>query len=279
MIAQTSTENGVQTYGFAIVEDVLSREKVDDLLHALERIGDTGSVRKRGGIFAVRNLLDVSAEVRELADSDAVRVLVEPILGAHFFPVRGILFDKIPDANWKVPWHQDVTIAVRERVEVDGFGPWSMKADVLHVQPPAAILEHMLTVRLHLDLCGEENGALRVLPRSHTRGKIPEEEIPALRESLPEEVCAVGLGGALLMRPLLLHASSPARIPGHRRVVHLNFASVALPAGLQWLSEPSRLELEGLRCFASEGVDTSSPEGYPLKTLPFTYVYVYETAT
>jgi hypothetical protein len=130
MIAQTSNENGVQTDGFAIVEDVLSREKVDALLHALERIGDTGSVRKRSGIFAVRNLLDVSAEVRERADSDAVRVLVEPVLGTHFFPVRGILFDKIPDANWKVPWHQDVTIAVRERVEVDGFGPWSMKADV-----------------------------------------------------------------------------------------------------------------------------------------------------
>ena len=181
---QMSTENGVQTNGFAIVDDVLSREKVDDLLRAFECIGDTGSVRKRGGTFAVRNLLDVSAEVRELADSDAVRVLVEPILGAHFFPVRGILFDKIPDANWKVPWHQDVTIAVRERVEIDGFGPWSTKADVLHVQPPAAILERMLTVRLHLDPCGEENGALRVLPRSHTHGKISEEEIPALRVSI-----------------------------------------------------------------------------------------------
>jgi ectoine hydroxylase-related dioxygenase (phytanoyl-CoA dioxygenase family) len=66
-----------------------------------------------------------------------------------------------------------------ERVEVDGFGPWYMKAEVLHVQPPAAILEHMLTVRLHLDPCNEENGALRVLPGSHTRGKISE-EIPAL---------------------------------------------------------------------------------------------------
>ena len=127
-----------------------------------------------------------------MANSDTVHVLVEPILGAHFFAFRGILFDKIPDANWKVPWHQDVTIAVIERVEVEGFGPWSMKAEVLHVQPPAEVLEHILTVRFHLDFCGEENGALRVLFGSHTLGKIPEEEIPALRQSLPEKVCAVG---------------------------------------------------------------------------------------
>jgi hypothetical protein len=230
-------ESQILTDGLAIVEGVLSRSAADALLIALERIADTGSLRKRGGIFAVRNLLDESAEVRELAAADAVRALVEPVLGSNFFPVRGILFDKIPDANWKVPWHQDVTIAVRERVETDGFGPWSMKADVLHVQPPAEILEHMLTVRLHLDPCGEENGALRVLPGSHTHGKIPENEIAAYREKLPEQVCAVGVGGALLMRPLLLHASSPASVPGHRRVLHLDFASTQLPNGLAWFSE------------------------------------------
>ncbi len=113
---------------------------------------------------------------------------------------------------------------MQERVEADGFGPWSTKADVLHVQPPSSILENMLTVRLHLDNCGEDNGALRVLPGSHTHGKIPEQETLGLRETLPEHVCAVGLGGALLMRPLLLHASSPSRVPGHRRVVHLDFS-------------------------------------------------------
>ena len=209
---------------------------MEDLLTSLESIGETGSVRKRGGVFAVRNLLDVSPEVRELANSEAVRALVEPVLGERFFPVRGILFDKIPDANWKVPWHQDVTIAVQERVEAEGFGPWSMKADVLHVQPPAEVLEHMVSVRLHLDNCGEENGALRVIPGSHLYGRISEDDIQAMRET-PEIVCAVGLGGALLMRPLLLHASSPSRIPGHRRVVHLDFASVQLPNGMRWFSD------------------------------------------
>lgn len=237
MVAEASIESAVETDGFVIVEQVLASKETSDLLLALEQIGDTGSVRKRGGIFAVRNLLDVSPEVAELAASDVIRALVEPVLGAHFFPVRGILFDKIPDANWKVPWHQDVTIAVQERIEADGFGPWSTKADTLHVQPPASILQKMLTVRLHLDNCGEENGALRVVPGSHTRGKIPEQEISRLREALPEQVCAIGLGGALLMRPLLLHASSPSRVPGHRRVVHLDFASIALPVGLRWLSE------------------------------------------
>lgn len=227
----------VEHSGFTVVEGVLSREQVGFLISALEGINENSAVRRRGGIFAVRNLLDISTEVRALATSDAIRRLVEPVLGAQFLPVRGILFDKIPEANWKVPWHQDVTIAVQGRVESEGFGPWSVKADVLHVQPPACVLENMVSVRLHLDRCGEENGALRVIPRSHRSGRIPEEKISDIRERESEEVCIVDVGGALLMRPLLLHASSPSTIPGHRRVIHLDFASVTLPNGMHWYSE------------------------------------------
>jgi hypothetical protein len=239
MIALSHIASLIHTAGYAVAEGVLSPNEVADLLTALERIGDTAAVRKRGGVFAIRNLLDVSREVRELANSDAVRALVQPVLGERFFPVRGILLDKIPEANWKVPWHQDVTIAVQAKVEVEGVGPWSLKADVLHVQPPSAILENMLSVRLHLDPCSVDNGALRVIPGTHRRGRIPEEETGALRLSTTEEVCAVGVGGALLMRPLLLHASSPSRVAGHRRVVHLDFASIQLPAGLRWFAETS----------------------------------------
>src|SRR5262245_7189469 len=86
---------------------------------------------------------------------------VEPILGPGAFVVRGLFFDKTPRANWKVSWHQDLTIAVRVRIEAPGFGPWSLKAGVVHVQPPAEILERMATVRLHLDDCSESNGPLR----------------------------------------------------------------------------------------------------------------------
>jgi ectoine hydroxylase-related dioxygenase (phytanoyl-CoA dioxygenase family) len=237
MLNDIDIKTEVESKGFAIREDVLSLHKVNELLRSLEQINENGAIRRRGAIFAIRNLLDESSEVRELASSTLMRNLVEPILGPEYLPVRGILFDKIPDANWKVPWHQDVTIAVQDKVEADGFGPWSVKADVLHVQPPASVLQHMLSVRLHLDDCGEENGALRVIPGSHTRGRIPEHQIQSIREISPEHVCGVKAGGALLMRPLLLHASSPSRIPGHRRVVHIDFAAVSLPSGMRWFSE------------------------------------------
>lgn len=237
MLEISDIQTDVRDHGFAICEGVISIVEVNELLIALERVTTGSSVRKRSGIFAIRNLLDACPEVRELADSNAIRSLVEAVLGPHADAVRGILFDKVPDANWKVPWHQDVTIAVQEGVESEGFGPWTMKADVLHVQPPASVLESMVSVRLHLDECGEENGALRVIPGSHRRHRIPEAEIASVRMESPVHICSVGIGGALIMRPLLLHASSPSRTPTHRRVIHLDFASVRLPAGINWFSE------------------------------------------
>jgi len=186
----------VEKDGFAVCEGLLSQELIERFMDELTRIGQSGSVRQRDGIFAVRNLLDVCPEVRSLADSKLVRHYVEPILGDSFLPVRGILFDKIPDANWKVPWHQDVTIAVRERIDVAGFGPWSVKAGVQHVQPPAGVLEKMLSVRVHLDDCGAENGALRVIPGSHLSGRIAEAEIESVRKSAAEPICVVGAGAS-----------------------------------------------------------------------------------
>lgn len=238
MVDSDAIREQVERDGFAIFEGILSVATVERLIDDVVGIDAQGSLRRRSGVFAVRNLLDESEDVRKLSDSEVVRELVEPILGADFLPVRGILFDKIPEANWKVPWHQDVTIAVMERVEAEGFGPWSMKADVLHVQPPAYVLERVISVRIHLDPCGEANGALRVIPGSHKNGRIPEEDIGGVRARIPEGVCEVGIGGALLMRPLLLHASSPSQAPDHRRVIHLDFAAVELPNGMRWFTHP-----------------------------------------
>lgn len=147
--------------------------------------------------------------------------------------MRGILFNKTPASNWKVVWHQDRTIAVREHRDIAGFGPWTMKADVLHVQPPARTMAGMLAIRLHLDESVENNGPLRVIPGSHQAGYLSIEEIAAwrLRTSV---VCCVPKGGAMLIRPLLLHSSSACSKPGQRRVVHLEFSASELPNGLEW---------------------------------------------
>lgn len=230
----------IEDDGYAIQEGAVTDSEIGELIDVLERQQDGERLQRNGKIFALRNLLDLP-EISGLAKAAEVRELAEAVLGEKAFAVRGILFDKIPEANWKVPWHQDVTIAVRARENVEGFGPWSMKAGVHHVQPPARVLERMISVRLHLDACDESNGALHVIPGSHRAGRIAETEIPSMLEKSQAHACVVGRGGALLMRPLLLHASSPSQVPAHRRVIHLDFACEGLPFPLKWLSEPDPL--------------------------------------
>lgn len=224
----------VECDGFAVVEGIVPEAEVLALLPALTEVDHEGAVPRRGSVHAVRNLLEAVPAVRALARAEAVRALVTPVLGPGCFVVRAILFDKTPQANWKVAWHQDLTIALRDRVDAPGFGPWSEKAGIAHVQPPPAVLEQMLTVRVHLDHCGPENGPVQVIPGSHAAGRIGAGEVARWREEHAPVACTSARGGALVMRPLILHASSPATVPGHRRVVHLEFAVDELPHGLEW---------------------------------------------
>jgi ectoine hydroxylase-related dioxygenase (phytanoyl-CoA dioxygenase family) len=229
----------IDAQGYAILPHILDANAVQSLLSVISKADDEGDSRrqKRGQIYALRNLLARVPEVAELAFSPAMRALVDPILGPHARVVRALLFDKTAGANWKVAWHQDLSIAVSERIDVEGFGPWSMKAAVQHVQPPIAVLERMLTLRLHLDDCFEDNGPLLVLAGSHAAGVLSPAQVADWRARVAPVACAVGAGGVVLMRPLLLHASSAATAPRHRRVVHLEFASGELPGSLKWAVE------------------------------------------
>jgi ectoine hydroxylase-related dioxygenase (phytanoyl-CoA dioxygenase family) len=99
----------------------------------------------------------------------------------------------------------------------------------------------MISIRFHLDACDESNGGLHVIPGSHRAGRIAETVIPSMLAKSQAHLCAVGRGGALVRRPLLLHASSPSQAPAHRRVIHLDFACEQLPFPLKWLSEADPL--------------------------------------
>jgi ectoine hydroxylase-related dioxygenase (phytanoyl-CoA dioxygenase family) len=125
---------------------------------------------------------------------------------------------------------------------VGGFTGWSVKEGVPHVNPPRDILEHSLTLRVHLDPCPEDNGALRVLPGSHTHGHLSAQTLYRVTREADPFVCSFPAGGLLLMRPLLLHSSSTATQPSRRRVLHLEFCSSTLPQPLQWWEGDSVVE-------------------------------------
>lgn len=209
--------------GYARVPAVFPTGECQELTLALGAV--TGAGR--------RGLLEVPA-VREVAFSDRVLGCLHPYMEGAPRLVRAIYFDKSPGANWLVPWHQDLTFAVRERREVPGFGPWSVKDGIPHVQPPVGLLEQVITVRLHLDPCDGDNGALRVLPGTHALGRLAADQIQDCRTQVAEVLCAMEAGDALLMRPLLLHASSKSMTDRHRRILHLEYAGFDLPDGLAW---------------------------------------------
>lgn len=220
----------IAEHGFELIAGLVDEAERRELLNAVGAVDVAGR----------RNMLTVCT-VADLATSDKLLELVRRHTGGAPRPVRAIWFNKSAEANWLVAWHQDLAIAVRERIETPGFEAWSVKEGVPHVQPPAAVLERMLTVRIHLDDADERNGALRVIAGSHRLGRLNAEQIANLREERGETLCAAAAGDALLMRPLLLHASGRSTNDRPRRVLHLEYAGEDLPDGLGWNEfEPER---------------------------------------
>lgn len=219
--------------GYFIQENVVSDREVEELLAAVAAIPNGEAVRRRRGVYGVRNLLEICPAVQELARWPKIRRWVTPVLGEQAFAVRAIFFDKVAGSNWSLFWHQDNVISVAERVDVPGFVGWSNKAGVWQVQPPSEVLARMIAVRVHLDDCGPENGPLRVLPGSHRFGWL-DDQLDAWKERVPDVVCTVGRGGVVTMCPLVLHASAKAEAVRHRRVIHIEYASDALPEPLEW---------------------------------------------
>jgi ectoine hydroxylase-related dioxygenase (phytanoyl-CoA dioxygenase family) len=221
--------------GFVIVKDILDENKVLHLIESLSKLkSKKGVSKKKDLIYGVRNLLNLSPEIKEFAESKTVKEIVENFIGKDAKLVRAIYFDKTPNANWKVPWHQDLTISVEEKIETSGFTAWTLKAEIQHVQPTVEILENILTLRFHLDDADESNGALKVLEESHKSGRLESSEIQNLKDKANSFLCEASKGDVLVMRPLLVHSSSAGSNPKNRRVIHLEFSAEKLPNGLKW---------------------------------------------
>jgi ectoine hydroxylase-related dioxygenase (phytanoyl-CoA dioxygenase family) len=207
----------VEDRGFAILPGVFSsiemQQLVDDLEHSTLR-------RSKAG---VRHALKHPA-VAALAEEPPLLGIVQEILGAKARPFRATLFDKSPQSNWLVVWHQDTALPLRERRHTPGWGPWSVKDGVPYAHAPANVLAGVAALRVHLDDSTAQNGPLRVLPATHRQGVVSDDMIEKISAQISPVDCVIPQGGVLVVKPLLIHASSKSQLEMPRRVLHIEYA-------------------------------------------------------
>jgi ectoine hydroxylase-related dioxygenase (phytanoyl-CoA dioxygenase family) len=218
--------NEVLHSGFCILPDVVSAEAID---HLLDGIAAAQPYRSRAGI---RHALRYPAVAAFAARLELIN-LAREILGPDALPFRATVFDKSPQSNWLVMWHQDTALPIREKADTAGWGPWSVKDGVTYAHAPAAALQRVLALRVHLDDSEADNGPLRILPGTHERGVLDNDTIHHLAKTVVPVECLVPKAGMIAIRPLAVHASSKSKSNKPRRVLHIEYAA-------------SRITLDGL---------------------------------
>ncbi|MDR6560155.1 MULTISPECIES: phytanoyl-CoA dioxygenase family protein [unclassified Arcicella] len=228
-----SIYNKINNDGFAILDNVFSDEEINNLLSHIEQVGTIkDTFRKTKDLFAIRQFFKEVPDSVKIIFSAKLRQIITEIFDTDYFVVKSIYFDKPEDSNWFVAYHQDLTISVDKKVEIEGFDLWTNKQNQFAVHPPIDILEDNFTIRIHLDDTDEANGALKIVPTSHLKGIYKPETIDWAVET--ETICSVKKGGIMFMKPLLLHASNRTTNNKKRRVLHIEFSRKSLPQNLNW---------------------------------------------
>ncbi|UYZ84733.1 phytanoyl-CoA dioxygenase family protein [Entomomonas sp. E2T0] len=212
--------------GYLLIESILTVEEltaIEQELHAINMDG-AGS----------RELL-TEDWCKNLANKLKKHPLLTPILPKEPSTIQCTFFRKSSAKNWLVPLHQDLSIPVKEHLNETGFTGWSEKQGFLFVQPPSSILEQIVAVRLHIDDCHQQHGPLKVVAGTHQAGRIPEKDWITIRDQKDEQECIVNAGGAVIMRPLILHSSSKAKEANGRRVLHFLFVPNKLTKEIPFL--------------------------------------------
>ena len=219
--------------GYTIIDSVYTPNEIDRIIDLIENVNpDKPTFRQTADLFAIRQFLQEVPDVYPFIFNEKLNSIITSVYGSGYFPVKSIYFDKPVSSNWFVAYHQDLTISVKNKVDLPGYGPWTVKHNQFAVQPPLNVLQSNFTIRIHLDDACKDNGALKVIPGSHLKGIYRPESIDWAIEK--EDICEVEAGGIMLMSPLLLHASNRTVNNKKRRVIHIEFSNVALTYGLDW---------------------------------------------
>ena len=225
--------------GFHVINEIYSKEEVNSITEFIDNLDTSNPIfRKTDDLFAIRQFVKEFPKIKELIFNENLLNIIEKVGGNDYFITKSIFFDKPETSNWFVSYHQDLTISVDKKESIEGFGPWTTKHNQYAVQPPTEILENIFTIRIHLDDTDENNGALKVIDKSHLKEIYRPETINWETET--ESVCNVKSGGIMLMKPLLLHSSSRTKNNKRRRVIHIEFSNKELSNLLNW-SEYSSL--------------------------------------
>lgn len=224
----------IEDIGFVTINNVFSDAKMKQIVQLIHQADSSRKTfRKSTDLFAIRQFLKELPEIANLILQDEFKLFIQELLGSDFFIVKSIYFDKPGQSNWFVPYHQDLTVSVDRKIEIDGYSKWTVKQDQFSVQPPLDILKQIYTLRIHLDDTDENNGALRVIPGSHLKGIYRAGDIDWSYET--EHTCEVTKGGIMIMKPLLLHSSSRTINNNKRRVIHIEFCNQELHEELEWV--------------------------------------------
>ncbi|GAA4465556.1 phytanoyl-CoA dioxygenase family protein [Nemorincola caseinilytica] len=215
--------------GFVVIEGFYTAAQIDGLIEAMEK----------KGVFEYDNSNDLLAidAVYDIAASAGLMSIVRPLTGDGAVPFHAIVLDKTKDNNWGLDWHQDLKIAVQEKIETTGYTGWTVEAGIPHVVPPVAVLEKLVTVRIHLDDCDGTNGAIWALPGTHRLGIVAAADMGDTVRSHKITECTVRKGGIMLLSPLVLHKSPYALTNRHRRVLQIAYRATELHNGIRWYSK------------------------------------------
>ncbi|KQB40519.1 phytanoyl-CoA dioxygenase family protein [Flavobacterium aquidurense] len=228
--------NEINSEGFTIIDNVYSENEIEKLISLIENITENetenATFRKSQDLFAIRQFHKEIPETLPYIFNQNLKDIIELNFGEGYFITKSIYFDKPEKSNWFVAYHQDLTISVNKKIEAVNFENWTVKQNQFAVQPPKEILEDNFTIRIHIDKTTKDNGALKVINNSHSKGILRIEKLDFEKEK--ETICEVEKGGIMIMKPLLFHASNKTTNNERRRVIHIEFSKQQLPDRLEW---------------------------------------------
>lgn len=227
-------KNEITSEGFTIINNVYTENEIEKIISLIEKKTENNTenatFRKSQDLFAIRQFHKEIPETLDFIFNQNLKDIIENTFGKGYFITKSIYFDKPEKSNWFVAYHQDLTISVNKKIEIENFENWTVKQNQFAVQPPTAILEKNFTIRIHMDKTTKDNGALKVINNSHSKGIFRVENL----EIENETICEVEKGGIMIMRPLLFHASNKTTNNERRRVIHIEFSNQQLPDGIDW---------------------------------------------